>query len=53
MIDTMPPIYPYVAHAALKHIQSNIQREDVGCLRNAENVLQIVLEKYSRRWNLN
>jgi hypothetical protein len=41
MIDAMPPIYPYIALAVLRHIHSSTQREDVGWLMGAEDVLQI------------
>lgn len=51
MVDGMPPIYPYVAGAALRHIRSSTQREDAGWLRSAEDVLQTFLDKYSQRWN--
>ncbi|EXJ89344.1 hypothetical protein A1O3_02411 [Capronia epimyces CBS 606.96] len=51
-VDAMPPIYPYVARAALRHICSSAQRADAGWLRGAENVLQASLDKYSQRWSV-
>ena len=52
-IDFMPPTYPYVARAALKHIHSNTQREDVADrLRSAEDVLRTSLDKYFQRWSV-
>jgi hypothetical protein len=52
MIDGMPPMYPYIARAALRHIHSSTQREDVGWLRSAEDVLQTSLDKYFQRWSV-
>jgi hypothetical protein len=52
MIDAMPPIYPYIARAALKHVRNSTQRESVGWLRSAEDVLHTSLDKYFRRWGL-
>jgi hypothetical protein len=52
-IDAMPPMYPYIARAALRHIRSSTQREDVGWLRSAEDVLQISLDTYFQRWSVN
>jgi hypothetical protein len=51
-VDAMPPMYPYIAHAALKHIHSSTQRQDVGWLRSAEDVLQASLDKYFQRWSV-
>jgi hypothetical protein len=51
-IDAMPPMYPYIARATLRHIHSGTQREDVGWLRNAEDVLQTSLDKYFQRWSV-
>lgn len=51
-VDAMPPMYSYVARAALKNIRSSTQREDGGWLRNAENVLQSSLDKYLERWSV-
>jgi hypothetical protein len=51
-IDYMPPIYPYVARAALSNIHSSAPREDVGWLRSAEGVLQTSLDKYFKRWSV-
>jgi len=53
MTDSMPPIYPYIARAALRHISSSIQRENVGWLRSAKDVLQKSLHKYFQRWSVN
>jgi hypothetical protein len=52
LIDAMPPMYPYIARAALRHIHSSTQREDVGWLRSAEDVLQTSLDKYFQRWSV-
>ena len=52
MIDGMPPTYPYIARAALRHIHNSTQREDVGWLRSAEDVLQTSLDKYFQRWSV-
>ena len=51
LIDTMPPMYPYIARAALRHIHSSTEREDVGWMRSAEDVLQTSLSKYLQRWS--
>jgi hypothetical protein len=51
-IDVMPPIYPYIAHAALRHIRSNTQREDTSWPRSAQDVLQASLDKYRARWSV-
>lgn len=51
-VDTMPPIYPYNARAALKHIHTRTRAEDDSWLRNAENVLQASLDKYFQRWGV-
>jgi hypothetical protein len=51
-IDAMPPTYSYIARAALRNIRNNTQREDVGWLRGAEDVLQTSLDKYFQRWGV-
>jgi hypothetical protein len=51
-IDAMPPMYSYIARAALRYIHSNTQREGVGWLRSAEDVLQTSLDKYFQRWGV-
>jgi hypothetical protein len=51
-VDAMPPMYPYIARAALRHIHSSTRREGVGWLRSAEGVLQTSLNKYFERWNV-
>jgi hypothetical protein len=53
MIDSMPPIFPYIVRAALKHIHISAQREDVGWLRSEEGVLRTSLGKYFQRWGVN
>jgi hypothetical protein len=52
MIDAMPPVYPYIARAALRHIGNSTQREDVSWLRSAEDMLQTSLDKYLQRWSV-
>jgi len=52
MIDAMPPMYPYIARAALRHIHSSTQRGNVGVLRSAEDVLQTSLDRYFQRWSV-
>lgn len=52
MIDAMPPMYPYVARAALRHIRRRSQREEVSWLRSAEDVIQPSLDKYFQRWSV-
>jgi hypothetical protein len=52
MVDGMPPMYPYIARAALRHIHSRTQREDVDWVRSAEDVLQTSLDKYFQRWSV-
>lgn len=52
LIDGMPPMYPYIARAALLHIKSRIQMEDIDWMRGAENTARISLDKYSQRWGL-
>lgn len=52
MVDAMPPTYPYIAHAALRNIRSRTQREDVGWLRSAQDVLQTSLGEYFQRWSV-
>jgi len=49
-VDAMPPMYPYIARAALRNIHSSTQSEDTGWIRNAEDVLQTCLVKYLQRW---
>jgi hypothetical protein len=51
-IDAMPPMYPYIARAARRHIHSNTQRGGVGWLRSAEDTLQTSLDKYFQRWGV-
>ena len=52
IIDAMPPMYPYIARAALRHVRSIGQREDFGWLRSAEDVLQISIDRYFERWSV-
>ncbi len=52
IVDAMPPMYPYVAQAALRHIHSSNYREDVGWMKDAEEVLQTSLKKYFQRWSM-
>ena len=51
-IDAMPPMYPYIVHAALRHIHSSTQREDVSWMGSAEDVLHTSLDKFFQRWNV-
>jgi hypothetical protein len=51
-VDVMPPMYPHLAHAALKHIRSSAQRENVAWLESAEDVIQTSLSEYFRRWGV-
>lgn len=53
LIDTMPPIYPYIARVALRHIDSSTQRDDTGLwLGSARDVLQTSVDRYFERWNV-
>jgi hypothetical protein len=51
-IDGMPPMYPYIACAALRHIHSSAQMQDVGWLGNAEDVLRVSLDRYFQHWSV-
>ncbi|KAK3938151.1 hypothetical protein QBC46DRAFT_356094 [Diplogelasinospora grovesii] len=48
-IDATPPTYPYIARAALRHICSSTQREDVGWSGSAEDMVHRSLDKYFQR----
>lgn len=50
-VDAMPPMYPYIARAALRHVHSSTRGEDVGWL-SADDVLQTSLDKYFQRWSV-
>jgi hypothetical protein len=52
MIDGMPPMYPYIARAALRHIHNSNQREGASWQGNEEYVLQTSLDKYFQRWGV-
>ncbi|KAF7556148.1 hypothetical protein G7Z17_g1640 [Cylindrodendrum hubeiense] len=52
IIDSMPPTYPYIARAALRHIHSDTRKENVACLKSAEEVIQTSLDKYFKRWSV-
>ena len=51
-IDAMPPTYPYIARAALKHLRSSADAEDLDWLGRAKQALQTSLDKYFRRWGV-
>ncbi|KAF2491658.1 hypothetical protein BU16DRAFT_565360 [Lophium mytilinum] len=51
-IDAMPPMYPYIARAALRHIHSSTRSEGVDCMSSAEDVLQTSLDRYFQRWGV-
>lgn len=52
-IDAMPPTYPHIARAALKHIRSSKQGETLSWPDTAEDVIQTSLDRYVQRWALN
>ena len=53
IVDLMPPMYPYIVHAALRHIHSSPKRKDISWLSGAEDVLQASLDRYLQRWSVN
>ncbi|KAI9708023.1 MAG: hypothetical protein M1820_004227 [Bogoriella megaspora] len=51
-VDGMPPMWPYVVRAALKHLSSSSGRENNGWMETAEEILKTSLSKYLRRWGI-
>lgn len=51
LIDGMPPTYPYIARAALRHIHNKTPGEHVGWLKS-EEVLTTSLSRYFQRWGV-
>ena len=51
-IDAMPPIYPYIARAALRQVRSIAPTEDGSWLRSAEDVLRMSIHRYCERWSV-
>jgi hypothetical protein len=51
MIDDMPPTYPYIARASLRHIQKKTRGECNGWLKS-EEVLTTSLSRYFQRWGV-
>jgi len=52
MLDGMPPMYPYIARAALRYIESEAGMEDGGWLERGGEVLRGSLGRYFGRWGV-
>ena len=48
-VDAMPPVYPYVVRAALRHIHSRSPKGDMGLLNSFKVVLRVSLDRFYER----
>lgn len=51
MIDDMPPTYPYIARASLRHIRNKTRGECISWSKS-EEVLTTSLRRYFQRWGV-
>ncbi|KIW04095.1 hypothetical protein, variant [Verruconis gallopava] len=51
-IDAMPPMYPYVACAALDHLHHTSQNKDVAWLAGAVDLLRRFFARYYQHWTV-
>jgi hypothetical protein len=49
LIDAMPPIFPYIARASLRHISHKPQSEDT---KSAMDILERAIKSYFYRWRV-
>lgn len=52
IIDGMPPVYPYIAYAGLRHIRRSAQRGNIDWLKSAEEMIQRSLDTWFQRWSV-